>query len=148
MSVRLRLTRMGRKKRPFYRIVAADSRSPRDGKYLDVIGTYNPLTDPAEVKIDKETAIKWLQNGAQPTDTVMSLLRAQGILFEFELIRRGLTPEQREAEYRKREAAMAEEMRKREALMAQKAREEEKKGASKAKEAAAPSSEPSPSVES
>ena len=80
MAVKMRLTRMGDKKAPFYRVVVADSRVARDAKYIDLIGTYNPLTNPAEVKIDKELANKWLDNGAQPTDTVRALLKEQGIL--------------------------------------------------------------------
>ena len=80
MAVKLRLKRMGSKKKPFYRVVAADSRSPRDGKVIEEIGTYNPVVNPAEVKINKDLAIKWLENGAQPTDTVRDLFRGQGIL--------------------------------------------------------------------
>ncbi len=80
MAVKMRLTRMGDKKSPFYRVVVADSRSPRDGKNIDIIGTYNPKTEPAEVKIDSEKAKKWLANGAQPTDTVRSLLVGAGVL--------------------------------------------------------------------
>lgn len=80
MAVKLRLKRMGSKQRPFYRIVAADSRSPRDGKFIETVGTYNPITEPAEIKIDEELAMKWLNNGAIPTDTVRSLFKQQGIL--------------------------------------------------------------------
>ena len=80
MAVKIRLKRMGAKQRPFYRIVVADSRSPRDGRNICEIGTYNPISEPAEIKIDKETAIKWIENGAQPTDTVRSLFRKNGIL--------------------------------------------------------------------
>lgn len=80
MAVKLRLKRMGAKKRPFYRIVAADSRSPRDGRSIEVVGTYNPVSEPAEIKIDEEKAMKWLTNGAEPTDTVRDLLKKQGIL--------------------------------------------------------------------
>ena len=80
MAVKLRLKRMGSKQRPFYRIVAADSRCKRDGKAIEEIGIYNPVANPAEIKIDEELAIKWLNNGAQPTDTVRDLLRGQGIL--------------------------------------------------------------------
>ncbi len=83
MAVKIRLTRMGAKKRPVYRIVATDSRRPRDGQYLELVGTYNPLTEPAEVKIDKEVAIKWLQNGAEITDTVRNLFSKAGIMKEF-----------------------------------------------------------------
>ena len=70
MAVKIRLRRMGSKKAPFYRVVVADSRYPRDGRFIEEIGTYNPLTDPATIKIDAEKAQKWLGNGAQPTDTV------------------------------------------------------------------------------
>ncbi|MCK9493487.1 MAG: 30S ribosomal protein S16 [Acholeplasmataceae bacterium] len=73
--VKIRLQRFGSHKRPFYRIVAADVTAPRDGKFLDIIGTYNPLTQPASVEIDKEKALKWLNNGAKPTDTVKSLFK-------------------------------------------------------------------------
>ena len=83
MAVKLRLKRMGSKKKPFYRIVAADSRSPRDGKFIELVGTYNPITNPAEVKINEEVALKWLGNGAEPTDTVRSLLSHAGILKKF-----------------------------------------------------------------
>lgn len=83
MAVKLRLKRMGAKKKPFYRIVAADSRSPRDGRFIENIGTYNPITEPAEVKIDEEIAMKWLRDGAIPTDTVRDLLKRQGILEKF-----------------------------------------------------------------
>ena len=83
MAVKLRLKRMGAKQKPFYRIVAADARSPRDGRFIDTLGTYNPVAQPAEVKIDKELALKWLNNGAQPTDTVATLLKKEGIMKEF-----------------------------------------------------------------
>ena len=78
--VKIRLTRMGDKKSPFYRIIVADERSPRDGRFIDAIGTYNPLTSPAEIKIDAEKARMWLSNGAQPTDTVKSLFVQQEII--------------------------------------------------------------------
>lgn len=83
MAVKLRLKRMGAKKRPFYRVVAADSRSPRDGRFIEVVGTYNPITEPAEVKINEELALKWLNNGAIPTDTVRDLFSKQGIMKKF-----------------------------------------------------------------
>ncbi|MDR1572526.1 MAG: 30S ribosomal protein S16 [Clostridiales Family XIII bacterium] len=79
MAVKIRLKRMGAHKRPFYRIVVADSRSPRDGRFIEEIGYYNPLTDPADVKIDGDRARKWISEGAQPTDTVRALLRKAGI---------------------------------------------------------------------
>ena len=80
MAVKIRLRRMGAKKAPFYRVVVADSRFPRDGRFIEEIGYYNPLTDPAEVVIDGEKAKKWISNGAQPTDTVKALLKKNGIL--------------------------------------------------------------------
>lgn len=80
MAVKLRLKRMGSKKSPFYRIVAADSRSPRDGRIIESIGFYNPTTNPAEVRIDNELAMKWLNNGAQPSDTVRNLLSKEGLM--------------------------------------------------------------------
>ena len=75
MAVKIRLRRMGAKKNPFYRVVVADSRFPRDGRFIEEIGTYDPGKDPAEVKIDAEKAKKWIANGAQPTDTVRALLK-------------------------------------------------------------------------
>ncbi|MFZ2353067.1 30S ribosomal protein S16 [Paucilactobacillus nenjiangensis] len=83
MSVKIRLKRMGSKKRPFYRIVVADSRSPRDGRFIETVGTYNPLVEPAEVKLEKEDIMQWLNNGAQPSDTVRNLLSQAGIMKEF-----------------------------------------------------------------
>ena len=80
MAVKIRLKRMGAKKTPFYRVIVADERSPRDGKFIDEIGYYNPLRDPAEIKIDTEKAEKWLNDGAQPTETVKSILKKSGIV--------------------------------------------------------------------
>ena len=78
--VKMRLRRMGAKKAPFYRVVVADSRYPRDGRFIEEIGYYNPITEPAEIKIDADKAKKWIANGAQPTDTVKSLLKKTGIV--------------------------------------------------------------------
>ena len=83
MAVKMRLKRMGAKKRPFYRIVVADSRFPRDGRFIEEVGYYNPIENPAVVKIDKELALKWLNTGATPTDTVRDILSKEGILKEF-----------------------------------------------------------------
>lgn len=80
MAVKIRLRRMGAKKAPFYRIVVADSRYPRDGRFIEEVGYYNPLTEPVEVKIDAEKVNKWIANGAQPTDTVRALLKKNGII--------------------------------------------------------------------
>lgn len=83
MAVKIRLKRMGAKKAPFYRVVAADARSPRDGRFIETVGTYNPLVNPAEIKIDEELAIKWLKNGATPTDTVRNIFSKAGIMEKF-----------------------------------------------------------------
>lgn len=83
MAVKMRLKRMGAKKAPFYRVVVADSRSPRDGKFIETIGTYNPLVTPAEIKLNEELALDWLNKGAIPTDTVKNLLSNQGIMKKF-----------------------------------------------------------------
>ena len=80
MAVKIRLRRMGAKKAPFYRVVVADSRYPRDGRFIEELGYYNPLTTPAEVKIDADKAKKWIANGAQPTETVKALLKKNNIL--------------------------------------------------------------------
>ena len=89
MAVKMRLKRMGAKKAPFYRVVVADSRSPRDGKFIALIGTYNPLTTPAEIKLNEEVAIKWLNNGAIPTDTVKNLFSKAGIMEKYHNLKQG-----------------------------------------------------------
>lgn len=94
MSVKLRLRRMGKKKQPVYKVVAADSRSPRDGKFLEAVGVYNPLTKPHTVDLKEERVFYWLDKGAQPTDTVKSLLKQKGITLKRELMRKGLNEEQ------------------------------------------------------
>jgi small subunit ribosomal protein S16 len=83
MATKIRLKRMGAKKNPFYRMVVADARSPRDGRFIEEIGYYDPSTDPATVKIDEEKALKWLATGAKPSDTAKSLLQKQGIISKF-----------------------------------------------------------------
>ena len=80
MAVKIRLKRMGMKKMPFYRVVVADERAPRDGRFIEEIGYYNPMTEPATVKIDADKAKQWIKNGAQPTDTVRTLLKKSGII--------------------------------------------------------------------
>lgn len=89
MAVKIRLKRMGAKKAPFYRVVVADSRCPRDGRFIDLIGTYNPLTTPAEIKLNEEVAIKWLNNGAIPTDTVKNLFSKAGIMEKYHNLKQG-----------------------------------------------------------
>lgn len=80
MAVKIRLTRLGSKRNPFYRIVVADARAPRDGRIIEQIGTYNPVSEPKQLEINEELALKWLSNGAQPSDTVRNLLSKQGIM--------------------------------------------------------------------
>ncbi|REK53898.1 MAG: 30S ribosomal protein S16 [Thermobacillus sp.] len=89
MAVRIRLKRMGAHKKPFYRVVVSDSRSPRDGRFIDEIGTYNPVAQPAQLNIDEEKALKWLQNGAQASDTARSLLSKAGVLKKFHELKQG-----------------------------------------------------------
>ncbi|NLB17833.1 MAG: 30S ribosomal protein S16 [Syntrophomonadaceae bacterium] len=89
MATKIRLRRMGAKKSPFYRMVVADSRSPRDGRFIEELGYYDPGTDPATIKIDEEKALKWLATGAKPTDTVQSLLKKTGIWEKHQLNKNG-----------------------------------------------------------
>lgn len=102
MPVKLRLQRKGRTKAPFYHIVVADARAPRDGRFIEKIGTYNPLTIPATIELDRDRAYEWLKNGAQPTDTVRAILRFKGVLLRKHLDRGvtkgALTPEQADAQ--------------------------------------------------
>jgi len=86
MPVKIRLKRGGRKKRPFYSIVAADSRAPRDGKFLEKLGTYNPMTNPATITLDIDATLKWIENGAQPTDTARALLSYKGVMYKKHLL--------------------------------------------------------------
>lgn len=87
MAVKLRLSRRGRKQAPFYHIVVADSRSPRDGKFIEKIGTYNPMTKPATIDLDRDAAFDWLMKGAQPTDTVRAIMRFKGVYYKKHLMR-------------------------------------------------------------
>ncbi len=102
MAVKMRLARRGRGKAPFYHIIIADSRSPRDGKFIEQIGSYNPLTVPATIELDRDKAYDWLTKGAQPTDTVAAILRFKGVLLRKHLMRGvkkgALTPEQADAQ--------------------------------------------------
>lgn len=91
MAVKLRLRRMGKKRQPIYKVVAADARAPRDGKILEAIGLYNPKTDPATIDIKEDRALYWLGVGAQPTDTVRNILSKKGVLLKKELLKQGLT---------------------------------------------------------
>ena len=141
MAVKLRLRRMGRKKRPFYRIVAADSRAPRDGRCIEEIGYYNPLTHPATVNVSEDRALYWLGEGAIPSPTVKNLLSREGIVLKFDLARRGLTEEQIEAEMQKWQAQVADRTKRMEAkkaaAVAAKAKAEKDKAEKEAAEAKA-----------
>lgn len=139
MAVKLRLRRFGKKKQPFYRIVAIDSRSSRDSSYLDKVGHYNPVVVPAEVVIDKAKAFKWLDNGATPSDTVKSLFRRQGILMEWTLKKNGADDTRIAEEMVKWQAAQVERAKKVEAKAAQLKREQA--AAKKKSEESAPAEE-------
>jgi small subunit ribosomal protein S16 len=123
LAVKLRLLRMGKKKQPFYRIVAVDSKKRRDGKYLEKIGHYNPLKEPAEIVIDKEIAFKWLDLGAIPTDTVKSFLSRDGLLMEWDLRKKGFDEERITSEMKKWETIRLENQKRIEAELAMKKRE-------------------------
>lgn len=101
MAVKLRLRRMGKKKQPIYKIVAADSRSPRDGKFIEAVGVYNPLTNPHSIELNEDRALYWLGVGAQPTSTVKSLLSQKGLILKLELAKKGLSEEQINVEMEK-----------------------------------------------
>ena len=136
MAVRLRLRRMGKKKQPFYRIVAIDSRVSRNGEYLENIGYYNPLPNPIDLNVKAERALYWLQNGAQPSDTVKSLLRKKGVMLRFDLLKKGKSEEEINQEVQKWQLFQEERMKKYEAAKAQESRqkEEDVKKAEKAEE--------------
>ncbi len=120
MAVKIRLQRKGRKKSPFYHIVVADSRAPRDGRFIEKLGTYNPMTKPATIDIDRDRAFEWLMKGAQPTDTARAILRFKGVYYKKHLMRGvakgALTQEEAEAKYQEwvtaKEAKIAERFRK------------------------------------
>ena len=145
MAVKIRLRRMGKKKQPIYKIVAADVRSPRDGKFLEALGLYNPLTDPHTVDIKEERVLYWLGNGAQPTKTVKSLLRQKGITLKNELIKRGTNEEEIEAklsEWEKlKEAGASQKVRKKKISKKAKSKEEVSEESSKPEETSEESSE-------
>lgn len=88
MAVKIRLNRMGAKKNPFYRIVVADSRSPRDGRFIEILGHYDSTKEPAVIKIDEEKAMEWMNKGAQPTDTVKSLFKKEGVMAKWDEVKR------------------------------------------------------------
>ncbi|MBI5402555.1 MAG: 30S ribosomal protein S16 [Ignavibacteriae bacterium] len=119
--VKLRLKRMGKKKQPIYRIVAADARSPRDGRFIEEVGFYDPNKEPMMIKLKETKVIKWIKNGAQPTDTVRSLFKRYGLVYKLNLIKRGFD-----------EGKITEEMQKFEAGKAEKAKREKERKARRA----------------
>lgn len=125
MAVKLRLRRIGKKKKPHYRIVAIDSRASRDGKYIEKLGNYNPLVNPPEIIIDEQKALLWLNRGAIPTSTVRNLFRSVGIMMKWHLEKKGFTPEQIDEEVKKLELVREEKLKKAEALKIQEEREKE-----------------------
>jgi len=131
--VKLRLRRMGRKKRPFYRIVAADSRAPRDGRFIELVGTYDPLDKPFKVEVNEERVFYWLQNGAQPTDTVKSLLKRKGLWLKWDLLKHGADETKIQEEFAKWEALQAQRAERLAAKEAEKA-QAKKEAKEKAKE--------------
>jgi small subunit ribosomal protein S16 len=136
LAVKLRLLRMGKKKQPFYRIVAVDSKKPRDGKYLEKIGHYNPIKEPAEIVIDKEITFKWLDRGAIPTDTVKSFLSRDGLLMEWDLRKKGFDEDRITSALKEWEAVRLESQKRIEAESAMKKREADKEMEREAREQA------------
>ena len=122
MAVRLRLRRMGRKKRPFYRLVVADQRSPRDGRFIEVVGFYDPLQKPYQLELKENRITYWLENGAQPSTTVKSLLRRHGIWYKHDLQKRGLEAEKIEEEMKKWDLLQIERRKRQEVAALEKAR--------------------------
>ncbi|MBU8922118.1 MAG: 30S ribosomal protein S16 [Bacteroidales bacterium] len=104
MAVKIRLKKMGAKKRPFYRIVAADERCPRDGRFIEIIGYYNPLTDPADIKVDEDKLYKWLDNGAKPTDNTKDVLKQLHLIEKWQLLKSGVPIAQIDATIAERRA--------------------------------------------
>ena len=145
MAVKLRLRRMGKKKQPIYKIVAADARSPRDGRFLEALGLYNPLTEPHSVEIKEDRVLYWLKNGAQPTKTVKSLLRQQGITLKNELIKRGVSEDKIESElsewHKKKEASASDKKMKKKVSRKAKAKVETPKETAEVEKVAEESSE-------
>lgn len=143
MAVRLRLTRLGRKKKPFYRVVAVDGRKKRDGEYIENLGYYNPLTDPIDVKLNEERIIYWLGVGAQPSETVRSLLRHEGIMFKWDLMKKGFDEARIQEELNKLEVIQLERKRKAEQVQEKATKEEAVVEEEAVKEEAAPENAPS-----
>lgn len=154
MSVKIRLRRMGSKKRPFYRIVATDSRSPRDGRFIETLGYYNPITEPPDINVKEELVFKWMRSGAVPSENAASLLRRTGTLKKWHLLQQGVSSEELDAKLEELKAketpamSASERQRKAEAAKAAEAAEAEKKAAEEkaAADAAAAEAEPAEAV--
>lgn len=153
MSVKIRMKRMGSKKRPFYRLVAADSRYPRDGRFLEILGYYNPMVEPAEIQLDEDKVYKWLDDGAKPTPNAANVLRTAGLLERWRLLRSGVTVPQLDAkieELRAKQPKAQERTREKlskKAIAAAKKAQEEKAAAEEAGAQAAGPAEPAGSAE-
>ncbi len=137
MAVKLRLMRMGRKKRPYYRIVAADSRAPRDGRFIENVGTYDPIAQPHTVDYKEDRVLHWLSVGAQPTDTVKSLLRGKGLWLKWTLIKQGADEARIASELQAWQSQKEESLKRLEAKKAQAAKEKAKAAKTAEPEAAA-----------
>lgn len=129
MSVKLRLKKMGSKKRPFYRLVAADSRSPRDGRFIEALGYYNPMEDPPRIEIDDDKVFKWLDQGAKPTGNAANILKQKGLIERWQLLRQGVTVAELDAAIEQRRAKQPK-------AVPKKGKKLSKKAAAKAKEEA------------
>lgn len=127
MAVKLRLTRKGKTKQPFYRIVATESSVARDGKYIEKIGHYNPVKNPPEILLDEEKALKWLSHGATPSETVKSIFRKKGLMLKWHLQKSGMPQDKIDEEFKRWELLQIEKTRKEEALRAQQEREDQEK---------------------
>ncbi len=127
MSTRIRLKRIGKKKKPFYRIIVADSRSPRNGKFIESIGYYDPLKEPIDLKINEEKAVTWLKKGASPSDTVKSLFRMKGIILRYDLTKKGFSEEKINEEFQKHQILQEEKLKKKSLLRDLKKEAAEKK---------------------
>ena len=143
MAVKLRLRRMGKKKRPFYRIVAADSRAPRDGRFIELVGTYDPISKPMNIELQEDRVMYWLQNGAQPTDTVKNLFQKKGVWLKWHLVKSGADEAKITAEVGKFELLQKEK----EARLEAKAEEKKRlKAEAKQKEAEEKAAEETPAA--
>ena len=138
MSVKIRLKRMGSKKKPFYRIIATDSRMPRDGRFLETLGYYNPMTEPPEIQVHEDVVFKWFDRGATPSENAASLLRRVGCIQKYDLIKAGVTGEELdmkvEAIRNQQEAAASKKQSKKKDAKSAKAAEEEEAAEAKAEE--------------